>query len=639
MRIPSIRLVPASAVFALILLVTLAAACGNGPKPAPTATPADHAGGKPPAAAGPQLYYCPPEAGAELCAFAAQAEGWIQSGDIDHLVGASSAMAPSEREAIRAEIGTVLGAPPSTAPKLRSIACLVVISAGSPAPDCGRQFALTFATITEREITASPGGILVLGYTPSAAGPTLSAHGVPEGPGRLYVMVGPNSNGCELPGIEGNGCLGYKVFPIEVLAPGQAPAPAPGTVETIGGVQVKPLEVGANATLPADLVVYLSPVPWATDSNPVLLWRVYRDPAGNIRRDDVFASLRTAFGSVAIVSWAGDERMGELFVTTCPVEGCQQVSVGGWTGELDVYHSIDGGMSWTTSGHVPAMSFLEAVTADGALMSRFLGRDAQDQAQFSFFSYPSGRQVVAPAANTTPRFVPGAGLVWEPSSQPNVQIGTEPTYDAFGAVISMGNVSPNLQARLIAKDADGSLFVAWDYVPDRAADPHPPTHYAGRIDPAGKLTSIYSSGEMVTWRGPFAGGSNRLVGNTDLPFVPTSDALFDVPAVLINLADGTLMPLRELNEGLDKYQQPLVVRTVTGPVVRITGAGDCLNVREQPSTREKSLGCYRDGVLLHDRGESIGTGGIEWRSVSTPTGEAGWASAEFLDLPKTAGGR
>ena len=61
-----------------------------------------------------------------------------------------------------------------------------------------------------------------------------------------------------------------------------------------------------------------------------------------------------------------------------------------------------------------------------------------------------------------------------------------------------------------------------------------------------------------------------------------------------------------------------------------SGDGDCLNVREAASTGAKSLGCYRDGVLFHDLGESQEAGGITWRKVATPLGAQGWASQEFL---------
>jgi hypothetical protein len=39
-------------------------------------------------------------------------------------------------------------------------------------------------------------------------------------------------------------------------------------------------------------------------------------------------------------------------------------------------------------------------------------------------------------------------------------------------------------------------------------------------------------------------------------------------------------------------------------------------------------------VLLGDRGERVESGGITWQSVSTPTGQPGWASADYLETGK-----
>jgi hypothetical protein len=65
-------------------------------------------------------------------------------------------------------------------------------------------------------------------------------------------------------------------------------------------------------------------------------------------------------------------------------------------------------------------------------------------------------------------------------------------------------------------------------------------------------------------------------------------------------------------------------------VVRVTNAGDCLNVREAASTGAQTLGCFKDGVLLKDRAKTEQSGGITWWAVARPDGREGWASSEFL---------
>ena len=204
----------------------------------------------------------------------------------------------------------------------------------------------------------------------------------------------------------------------------------------------------------------------------------------------------------------------------------------------------------------------------------------------------------------------------------------EPTYDAAGNVIALANVGPNIQPKLIAKEADGSLQVTWMYVPDRPSDPHPTTFYLGRIDASGKLTDISSSTNIQPWLGPYPAGPGVLIGNANLQ---TNGFPPDVPAVLIDLASATFSPMRELAEGLGQYQQPFVFSAVRGPIARVAGTGDCLNVREQPSKASASLGCFKDGVLLQLRGPADqAADGVTWVAVETPDGRAGWASGEFL---------
>ncbi len=67
------------------------------------------------------------------------------------------------------------------------------------------------------------------------------------------------------------------------------------------------------------------------------------------------------------------------------------------------------------------------------------------------------------------------------------------------------------------------------------------------------------------------------------------------------------------------------------PFYRVTGAGDCLNVRESPSLSARVLVCLADDVLVGGMETPPQTvAGIEWRQVHTPGGLLGWASTEFL---------
>jgi hypothetical protein len=275
------------------------------------------------------------------------------------------------------------------------------------------------------------------------------------------------------------------------------------------------------------------------------------------------------------------------------------------------------------------MTFPRAVTPAGVIMAEWQGRDAAERPVFRFFLHPSGEAVTPPAPYTEPRLVHGVGVVWEPAYQDR-KFGAEPVYDASGTAITAAQPDPNLEARLAARTADGTLYGAWLYVPDRPADPHPRATYFGQVDAAGKPVALFTPGRIAAWNGPYFAARGLLLGNAELPVPAGSQSPFNVAVVLIDLSSGVALPLPELKTGLEQFQQPLIRGAVTGRVARVATGTDCLNVRESPSASATSLGCYRDGVLLFDGGETRIEGATIWVAVTTPDGHDGWASAEFL---------
>jgi hypothetical protein len=326
--------------------------------------------------------------------------------------------------------------------------------------------------------------------------------------------------------------------------------------------------------------------------------------------------------------------MSQIVVVSCPETRCRATGVGGWAGQFDVYGSEDGGMKWhsyppTPHSSVPAMSFPHAITTDGVLMSEFVGRSADESIAWRFYLHPGGQEITAPAPRVSPRVVPGVGLIWEWDGTENRGYTPFPTYDEAGGTIKQTALTPAMQARLIARTADGSTYATWLYVKDRAADPHPVTGYFGRVDSSGKPIALFTPGVVVlTNRELYLAGTDLLLTNVRLP---GTNGPFDVPAALVDLKTGLVEPVRDLGGGLSGNQHPRVSGAVTGPVFRVVSGSDCLNVRQDPSVTATTRGCFKDGVLLADRGQSTVSGAITWVAVSTPSGGPGWASTEFLE--------
>ncbi len=70
--------------------------------------------------------------------------------------------------------------------------------------------------------------------------------------------------------------------------------------------------------------------------------------------------------------------------------------------------------------------------------------------------------------------------------------------------------------------------------------------------------------------------------------------------------------------------------------VRVSGAGDCLNLRVSPDTDAEVRGCYADGTVFEIAAQASGAEGLLnragwWVSVRSPAGEVGWVSADYLE--------
>jgi hypothetical protein len=98
---------------------------------------------------------------------------------------------------------------------------------------------------------------------------------------------------------------------------------------------------------------------------------------------------------------------------------------------------------------------------------------------------------------------------------------------------------------------------------------------------------------------------------------------------VIDFRDGSFREVAGLRRSGDTDAYPVAV--LRGTFARVSTSGDCLNVREQADARSATRGCFRDGTLLEVAGADIAAAdGSPWTPLKTPSGEPGFASAEFL---------
>ena len=379
------------------------------------------------------------------------------------------------------------------------------------------------------------------------------------------------------------------------------------------GVPVRDITLGDDVPLPPDVALLIGEGGWAHGAGGLFqLRRVYGTGAGEVRSETLFATENLGPGTHVVTGVVADES-GRLMLSLC--SGAECAMEGHHRDVVTLFlQSDDGGLSWREIDRRPGDWFVWASAGSEWYAIRVLADEAP------VIALPSGREVVRP---------PGAGLHSLP-----VHVGGElGWYDVERETVLRGDGTP--------LPWNGAGLSLYGFVSGPAGHV-----FFATLNGAGGPLAVY----LDTWRngtgeilrlpvfaypgyrgypGPrFAGDVLWLDASVDSK--PGCETLGIAPAVL-NLRDGTLSFVAEFFEPECRGGTQTVLAVQQGPFARVVNTGDCLNVREQPGTSAPVVACYRDGVLLGDRGEAHEADGITWLAVTTPDGRPGWASAEFLE--------
>ncbi len=381
-------------------------------------------------------------------------------------------------------------------------------------------------------------------------------------------------------------------------------APAPSV---IAGKAVQPLRLEFPVELPSNLAVYYYRAPYAKDGPFINLFRTYAAGGNRPVEEDL---LRGLPDQGLAFDMAFDPETERIAVLICRKGFCGGYGQPEPSSEPFLHTSDDGGVTWEERGRLPTFTFAVAWTGDGLVLST-----ASDESlrEGRLWLFPSGQEVKAPRDGYL-SYVTGLGMVsWTDD-------GT--VRDAGGNVIFKWN-DPTIALR-------GGVVTSWatplstktGY--ERDQGDQPPT-YLLDFDSGQALQRVYS------WSGPVIDPVVRMSDNLILGNALTDpDRFGHFPAVIIWLSDASIHELRF--PAVQGSVNPVIIGAREGLFVRVTGAGDCLNVREGPATSAAILSCYRDNVILRLRDNvPVEAGGISWLPVATPDGRPGWASAEFLE--------
>lgn len=429
--------------------------------------------------------------------------------------------------------------------------------------------------------------------------------------------------------------------PASPTGPAASPSPAPSPTATrqpvafpgeVDGAPLRVLEVADGAAFPAGYLFYVEGGCTECDGPAASLDRVYSDYTGTIHADTLFeVPQEDVEGGAYITGIAVAGNGYGILVGVCePGAYCGGVAEPQPGARVTFHYSGDGGVSWTTVGVIegyarPIIAWSGAARgAQGGWVARYIPVAREGPWPREYVALPAGEVMALDAGidPTAPTIVldgeafyvlgdDGRSLLSPPgASQPAFSWKVP----EGGEIIGMASFSP--------------FIVLWRQ--ESGFETPPGTYFGlfeGRSD--GELQAAFALPDSVSaWLG-WPGTTTH--DNRPVISLAIEGRSGIIPAI-VNFEAGTLTPIEEYFGGrAEQHDRNRVHAVVPGPVVRIASGDDCVNVRQSPSLAGAVLGCYEDGVLLVDRGETRAAEGITWVGVTAPEGYLGWAAAEFLD--------
>jgi hypothetical protein len=417
------------------------------------------------------------------------------------------------------------------------------------------------------------------------------------------------------------------------LAAPATPAPTP-TPEVINGVEVTPLTLEKSVPVPPDHVFYIEGGCYQCDGPATSLDRVYIDQAGVYHSDRLFElNEPDAPGRSYITGIAVSTDGYQIVVSTCSIAYCGGVGNIQPNAHVTLTRSLDGGITWADIGGWDGGGAVRAVNNGIALVGRTIAEPGGG-AVTHFATYPGGDEI-----GTLP--VSPDGYVMTVGRKALVL--RAPDKSSFSRLFGgdvQATITPHLPANAnvtrIEAMPSGGFLVLW-FIEGKAPG-SPFIQYLGVLPANSTIpTHIYRYADGAADIGTNVSFLDARTVATNVSVAsplqdPSRPANVSLPGIL-DLNAATLTPIYqdEFRQRLSKGDRTFIEAVGNGPVLKVQGTGDCLNIRSAPSAAAAVTDCYPDGVLLLDRGDTRASGGQTWVSVGTPSRHFGWASAQFLD--------
>lgn len=395
---------------------------------------------------------------------------------------------------------------------------------------------------------------------------------------------------------------------------------------TVDGVTFLPWKVGDPARFPDNLAVIVKQgcFDCAPPGNRVRwVGRVSRDAIGTIRTETLFAarpSQALTSGTpipegAYILEVAARDDASEIVVTVCVTGGCSPEDRLVPNPETVLYHSTDGGATWSEFGRPGGTARAVLVARDGVVLATY------------------------GAANPTYSLFPGNQPLSPPNGIKDARIQVTPTgeiawvgTDAAGTLRLMTATTGTPLPALLAKATpvppvyfldDGHLVTISEIQSQRDADDWPRYNAVSTLE--GKVDRGFTGARVV----PIAAiGGGVVIGDITLP--PgnrTTVPVADLPG-LIDYNTGTFSPITVPFAGPGEHTPARVIAAMRGPFVRVVRRDGCAEVRAESSPQSKVLACYPANVLL----KRAASGDIQgWYAVTTLDGKPGFVALEQVE--------
>jgi hypothetical protein len=593
--------------FAALLL----AACGGGSPAAPSPTADGTGDDEPtptPTATATPVPNCPVDQPA--CAFAVEVDAALAANDVAPLVRGSAWEEASRQEELRVT--------------LSAFAVRRVAAIGCPfdatAPSCAERFALAVTSLPFGNHPDSETAMFVLAFERFITGGQrlVSVERMTDPFSLRQAVYGGIVQETRYWGGNGPGVRAW-FYPFDAQGR-EVPDPFPSEVN---GVPVRQLTLAPSQPIPSNGALYIETGCWGCDSGMGPLVRIMGSGA-EIHRDEAFA----LWGSMYLFG----RTPGAVFLA----QGCSGIGLPPPDVRTAFFSSTDGGVTFTSRGDLPRCAHPVWVSGDlGEALIVWAEGDDPASWTYGLYRYPSlerlplDGQIAADLMWRGAFATPGPILA---ASETLVQLDGSTWFDPH-----LDGLPNESGLRFAVEPTAKSILAMWTMEAGTTAGGTAYRHYLASYN-GGQLVAVYDDPFQFypsVWL-----SSSVVLGNAaylpdELLGLPPADlpgAWRFVP-VLVDLRAGTIAPIEaEYFAREYAFNRSRIHHYIEGPLYRVEGAGegDCLNVRAQPSATSPVLGCYADGVILQDRGETTEADGVTWAAVRTPDGRPGHASAAFL---------